>query len=145
MNICLYWSQVSSSWSNANWTWADCQLIQEVCQVWGTTGVWWTNANWQWSQCSASVPTPPTSSVVTIQPNGVDATTLIQPWLIQPWNPYKANDEIDKKRKRLIKLICKLKGQTYSEEKEVGSQDIDVDDIKMVVKKALNIDLDVKR
>jgi hypothetical protein len=93
---------------------------------------------------SSTPPTPPIPvSSGSIQPIGVDATTLIQPWLIEPWNPYK--DVEKEKRKRLIKLICKVKGQTYEEEKVIGTMDISVDDVKMVVKKVLNIDLDVKK
>jgi hypothetical protein len=63
---------------------------------------------------------------------------------VEPWNPYITNNENDKKRKRLIKLICKCRGQTYEEEKEIGTMKISVDDVRMVVKKVLNIDLDVK-
>lgn len=174
MNLCLYWSNISSSWVQGNWTWSECQLIQDICAVWGTSGEWWNsadlqwsqcqsappvdvcavwgttgaswqNANWNWSECSASnPPIPPTPVEVIIPPTGVDATVLIQPWLIEPWNPYRANDELDKKRKRLIKLICRVKGKTYEEEKEAGNMNIDVDDVKMVVKKVMNIDLDVK-
>jgi hypothetical protein len=111
-----------------------------TCYQWGNTNIWFKNANWIWSQCSSSIQ-PITGS---IQPLGVDATTLIQPWLIEPWNPYIANDEHDKKRKRLIKLICNIKGQTYEEEKEMGNMEISVDDVKMVVKKVLDVDLDIK-
>lgn len=175
MNVCLYWSRISSSWSQGNWTWSECELIQDICAVWGTsnefwgnadlgwsqcqstssqdvckiwdtTSEWWKSANWAWPACSSSntPPIPPITASVPIT-LGVDATVLIQPWLVEPWNPYRANDEKDKKRKRLIKLICKVKGQTYEEEKEVGSMNIAVDDVKMVVKKALNIDLDFKK
>lgn len=170
MNLCLYWYNVSSSWVQGNWTWSECQLVQDICAVWGTSGefwgnatwnwsdcssqdickVWdttqeaWINANWNWSDCSGSVTPIPPVPVETIQPVGVDATVLIQPWLVEPWNPYRANDEIDKKRKRLIKLICRIKGETYKQEKEAGTRDIDVEDVKMVVKKVMNIDLDVK-
>ncbi len=145
MNNCLYWSFTPIAWSLGDWTWAECELIQEVCAKWGTTGVWWRNADWRWSQCSGSIipPIPPIVNSGSMRYDGVDATTLIQPWLIEPWNPYRAG-EIKDKRKRLIKLICKVKGQTYEEEKEIGTMDISVDDIKMVVKTMTNIDLDVK-
>jgi hypothetical protein len=171
---CFYWSTPNHiAWPRADWTWADCELINEICArwgtegawwvdekmkwsecsssappaicaIWGTTNVWWKNVNWYWSQCSGSItpPTPPFTA--SLQPPGVDATTLVQPWLITPWNPYTTNDEHDKKRKRLIKLICKVKGETYEEEKMVGTMNISVDDIKMVVKAISNIDLDVK-
>lgn len=173
MNNCLYWGFTSIAWSVGDWTWAECELIQEICarwgsegvwwkneqtiwshcsgsnltdcMVWGTTNIWWKNADWWWSQCSSSIgPTPPIPiDSGSIRYDGLDATTLIQPWITEPWNPYRAGEAKDK-RKRLIKLICKVKGQTYEEEKEVGTMDISVDDIKMVVKTMTNINLDVK-
>ena len=48
------------------------------------------------------------------------------------------------KRKKLIRLICKVRGQEFDEEKEVGSYHVSVDDIKLVVKKVANIDLDLR-
>ena len=77
---------------------------------------------------------------------GVDAMTLVQPWIEEPWNPYRAADreQAEKKRKRLIKLICRIKGQEYNEEKTHKDFNVTVGDIKMVVKKVKNIDLEVK-
>jgi hypothetical protein len=140
INVCYYWGYAFVPWKNGNWTWAECELIQEICAVWGTKNVWWENGNWWWSQCIPVIPPP-----VFISPQlpGVDATTIIQPWQAEEqWNPYRAG-EFDK-RKRLIKLICKVKGQTYEEEKEAGDMKISVDDIRMVVKAVAGIDLDIK-
>ena len=146
-SICLYWSQTKRPWGTSDWTWSDCESAIELCNVWGTYSSTWMDANSWWSACfgSGSIPPIPPTPVSSGSFNtyGVDATTLIQPWLIEPWNPYRAG-EIDKK-KRLIKLICKVKGQTYEEEKEVGTMNVSVDDVKLVVKKVLNIDLDVKK
>ncbi len=114
-----------------------------ICYRWGDVGITWADADWLWSECLQIVPPTPIASG-SLQPFGVDATTLIQPWITEPWNPYTTNDERDTKRKRLIKLICKVKGEIYEEEKEVGDMKIEIDDVKMVVKKVLNIDLDVK-
>ncbi len=142
IHICSLWSTENVRWNNANWTWAECEAVQEICQVWSTTKFPWAGANWKWSECSSSAPPIP---VVTVgNPPGVDATTLIQPWLEEPWNPYTANDEHDKKRKRLIKLICKVKGREYSEEKEAKDFPITVGDIRTVVKTVANIDLDFR-
>lgn len=175
--FCYYWVYATIPWNQGNWTWAECELVQEICATWGKTGnfwrkesliwsecsssvflcpVWgsegtqWKTANWWWSLCFGSGSNPPippipsASFTGSLQPLGLDATTIVQPWLIEPWNPYTAADEHDKKRKRLIKLICKVKGQTYEEEKRVGDMKISVDDIRMVVKAVSNIDLDVK-
>ena len=114
--------------------------MTRICYRWVFTNVLWKNADWTWSECQI------VQDILTgIKYDGVDATTLIQPWLIEPWNPYKQHDSGSlEKRKRLIKLICKVKGQTYKEEKETGTMNISVDDIKMIVKAVSNIDLDVK-
>jgi len=148
-NFCFYWVNTSIQWNNGDWTWSDCETARDVCKVWGTDGQTWNESNMWWSLCFGSGSNPPIPPVPVVTssfiPYGVDATTLIQPWLIEPWNPYRANDEHDKKRKRLIKLICKVKGQTYEEEKMAGMMNISVDDVRMVVKKVLNIDLDVKK
>jgi hypothetical protein len=140
IKFCYYWEFAGIPWKNGNWTWADCELVQEICATWSNQGVWWKNENLIWSQCSQSFPP---ALPVQLQPVGLDATTLIQPWQAEEqWNPYRAGEF--NKRKRLIKLICKVKGQTYEEEKEVGDMKISVDDVKMVVKAVTGIDLDVK-
>jgi len=103
----------------------------------------WVDANWLWSNCLNFVPPTPPPITGSLHPFGVDATTLLQPWITEPHNPYRAGEE--DKRRRLIKLICKVNGKVYEEEKEVGDMKINVDDVKMVIKKILNIDVDIRR
>lgn len=105
-----------------------------TCYKWSKTNIRWKNADWKWSECRV---------VAELIQNlgGVDATTLIQPWLEEPWNPYKAGE----KKKKLIKLICRIKGQKYDESKQLKDIKVTVEDIKMVLKKVANIDLDLKR
>lgn len=120
--------------------------MSQVCYKWGNANVQWNQANWFWSQCSGSV-TPPTSSVVVIQPPGVDAMTLVQPWLIEPWNPYRAADKEQQKKKR-IRLICKVDGQTFEMEKEIekeNNEEVSVDDVRMVVRSITGVDVDIKK
>ena len=109
----MTWSTDTNVWHNDCNTWSlsqiDCQLLVGVCQ-WSGDFFRWSGAPNIWSQCLPPVP----PSVVPSQA-GVDATTLIPQWLEEPWNPYRAG-EINK-RKRFIKLICKVKNQTYEEEK----------------------------
>jgi hypothetical protein len=104
MNICYQWANANISWINADWTWEECQVVQDI--------------------------------ISGIPMDGVDATTLIQPWIQEPWNPYRSE-----KKKKLIRLICKIKGQDYDESKPVSDYKINVDDISMVVKKVANFDL----
>lgn len=147
--VCAVWGSTPNPWKMANWLWKECGVLPKgPCAVWGTTGIPWKDSNWWWSACSGSIPPIPPIPVVGvgIQPPGLDANTLIAPWLIEPWEPYRAGEDKKKqdKKKRLIKVICKVKGQTYEEEKEVGNYEITVDDIKMVIDAVSNIDLDVK-
>lgn len=145
--------KVFNTWSNADMFWMNANLVSspnsasnntQTCYKWGNADVLWLNANWLWSQCSGSVipPTPPTTSFVI--PTGIDASTLIQPWLIQPWNPYRAADGEQDKKKRFIKLICRINGETFEEEKEIEKHEVSVDDIRMVVRSVSDIDLDIK-
>lgn len=142
MQQCNFWDSADSKWQLANWTWDECQLVQNLveCLKWGEAGMFWSITDNQWNTtCSVA---PPTSSAApTASYAGVDATTLIQPWLEEPWNPYRAGET---KKKRLVKLICKVKGQNFSEERYVKDAKITVEDIRMVVKKVANIDLDIR-
>jgi len=144
--VCYTWGNASVKRSEADWTWEDCQLVAD-CIKWDTAGVSWMNANWLWSHCSGSFipPIPPVTSSIVIQSPGVDADTIIQPWLIEPWNPYRASDREQEKKKRFIKLICKIKGKTFTEEKEIEKYEVSVDDVKMVIKTISGIDLDIRR
>jgi hypothetical protein len=45
------------------------------------------------------------------------------------------------KKKKLIRLICKVKGIEYDESKEVRDLDVSVEDIKLVINKVLNINV----
>jgi hypothetical protein len=117
-------------------------IVREICQKWSETQFRWNAANWKWSECSASIPPiPPVPVVVVGNLPGVDAETLIQPWqLEEPWNPYKNSE----KRKRLIKLICKVKNEPFEESKYViENVKISIDDIKMVVKAVNGVELKI--
>lgn len=110
--------------------------MRQICRVWGTTDIKWSNANWLWSECQLVEEI--------IVSGGVDASTLIQPWMLEDkWNPYKTPKESEK-RNRLIKLICKVKKVEYIEEKEMKDFKITVGDVKLVVKAVSGIDLDLK-
>jgi hypothetical protein len=113
-----------------------------ICYQWGNANVLWKDANWWWSLCSGSItPVPPTASVITVgQPLGVDATTLEQPWLIQPWNPYRAGEV---KKPRFIELTLRAMGEEYKEKKEIKKADVDVENVNIRVNPT-NIDLQLK-
>jgi hypothetical protein len=133
------WSTTKFPWGTADWKWNECSSSvppSTGCAVWGTTGVWWNKADWKWNECTSSIPPV---QIVPIYP-GVDATMLIPPWIEEPWNPYRTSS-LDK-QKRLIKLICKVKDQTYDETKEVKDFPVTIGDIHMVVEKVSGIKLE---
>jgi hypothetical protein len=109
--------------------------MAKICYRWGFANVLWKNANWTWSECQII------EDLLTLQPDGVDATTLIQPWLIEPWNPYRTGE----KKKKLVRLICKIKGVEYDESKTTKDFNVTVDDIKLVIDKGREIGLDIKQ
>ena len=109
--------------------------MTKLCPIWGFTNVLWKDANWTWSECQIVE-----ELVELLQRPGVDATTLIQPWLVEPWNPYKGGET---RKKRLIRLICKIKGQEFDESKELKDINVSVDDIKLIVKSVTGIDLKI--
>ena len=59
---------------------------------------------------------------------------------------YHANQLEPDKKKRFIKLVCKIKGiETYSGQKTIKDDvKITVDDIELIIKEVLNVDLTVE-
>ena len=45
------------------------------------------------------------------------------------------------KKKRLIKLICKVQGKVYKETKEIEEVKINIEDVKLLIKEALGINV----
>ena len=53
-----------------------------------------------------------------------------------PWTKFE-----DEKKKRLVKLICKVQGKTIKEEKEIQDYKIKISDIKLLAEKVLGIEV----
>ena len=140
---CVTWGNANYLWQLANWKQSECSSSipqQDYCKVWITTPEYWIDAYWLWSECTGSIP------VITIGGNqpGVDAETLIQPWQIEtPWNPYISGSV--NKQKRMIKLICRVNNTSYSEEKEVGTYKLMVNDVKMIVNSLPKLSLTITK
>lgn len=99
--------------------------------TWDTTNVQWQNANWTFSECQLVEEIVKTYS-------GVDASKFFE----EPYSPWSRDKE---KKKRLIKLICKIKGIEFSSEKEkLENIKISVEDIKLVVKTVSGVELSIK-
>ena len=65
-----------------------------------------------------------------------DEVELIQHAATEDWQQWG-----DDKKKRLIKLICKVKGKTYRETKEIQDIKITAEDIKLLTEKVLGIEV----
>lgn len=146
--VCQRWGSTKFPWKKANWKWSQCPSItppfpgKRICHRWGTTNIKWKNADWKWSECQLVV------EVFQFLNTGIDATTLIPPWLRQPDRPiddvppWEKNKE---KKRRLIRLICKVKNEKYDESKELRDDiKIKAEDIQLIIKATLGIEIDVK-
>ena len=107
----------------------------KVCYKWGNASVLWKGADWLWSECQLI------EEILAAGREGVDAMTLVQPWLDEPWSPHRAGEP---KKKRLIRLICKVKGIEFDEEKMMKDFKVTAKDIKLIVKTVSGVDLDLK-
>ena len=95
----------------------------------------WGEANFKWNLA----PTDSTKSRYTwddvtlaeevVSGGGVMADDM-------PWTKWE-----DEKKKRLIKLICKVQGRTYKETKETKEIKITAKDIKLLAEKVLGIEV----
>lgn len=111
-------------------------MATKVCYKWGCPtqpfSVLWKDANWLWSECQLV-------QEIISQHVGIDPTNenFFPKWIDDP------TTALDKeKRKRFIRLLCKVKGEDYDESKVVRDDiKISVADIKIVVKKVAGVDL----
>jgi hypothetical protein len=110
----------------------------KLCYTWGKADVLWKEANWKWGECllveevvSGFIGNPP----------GVPGEWAQPSWL----QDEKIHDPYEKeKRKKFIRLICKVKKEKYDEEKLVREDiKISLDDVKMVVKAVKGIDIQI--
>ena len=90
------------------------------------TPIKWENANSSWSNNSFTW-----DEVVLVKEafGGGDMDEM-------PWTKWE-----DDKKKRLVKLICKVQGKTIKEEKEIQNYKIKVSDIKLLAEKVLGIEV----
>jgi len=100
------------------------------CYRWGNCNVLWNLADWTWSECQL------VSDI--IAGFAGNAAPHFPDWLRED-----AKDE--EKRKRFIRLLCKVKGEPlYDEKKEVRTDIIvKAKDVEMVVKAVSGIDVTI--
>ena len=89
------------------------------------TPIKWENANFSWSN------NPFTWEEVELVREAISGAIEDQ-----VWNQFDTD-----KKKRLVKLICKVQGKTIKEEKEIQNYKIKVSDIKLLAEKVLGIEV----
>ena len=88
--------------------------------TWDKANVIWSNNSFTWDEVQL---------VIEAIKGGVSEDLM-------PWTKFD-----DEKKKRLIKLICKVQGKTIKEEKEIQDYKIKVSDIKLLAEKVLGIEI----
>jgi len=92
------------------------------------TPITWNGANFNWNN------NPHTWDEVLLVIEAVGGGGVMAEDM--PWTQFK-----DEKKKRLIKLICKVQGKTIREEKEIQDYKIKISDIKLLAEKVLGIEV----
>ncbi len=111
--------------------------MRVICYKWGEASVLWKNANWAWQDCRL------VDEIIEnlIRP-GIPGELALPPWLQEetPYNPYDKE-----KRKRFIRLLCKVKGEPeYDEKKEVRTDiKITLNDVRLVTRAVKGIDIQI--
>ena len=93
------------------------------------TPITWNEANFKWNN------NPHTWDEVLLVIEAVEAPQQSGGMEEMPW--IKDQD----KKKRLVKLICKVQGKTIKEEKEIQDYKIKISDIKLLAEKVLGIEV----
>lgn len=88
----------------------------------------WLECNFTWG----NPPDPFTWNDVWII---VEAGNVILGGGQKDWDKWQKRE--DKKKKKLIRLICTIKGEKFEESKYAGDAKIDIKDIELLVEKAL--------
>ena len=94
------------------------------------TPITWNEANFKWND------NPHTWDEVLLVIEAVEA--LGGGGVMEEDMPWMKDQD---KKKRLVKLICKVQGKTIKEEKEIQDYKIKVSDIKLLAEKVLGIEV----
>jgi len=96
--------------------------IQRIPFKWDTANFQWNNNSYTWEDCAI------TKEIVdTIRAGG----------------SYQEVFKDTTKKKKFIKLLCKVEGVEYKETKEVKKRQIRITDVALVIKEVLDVDIKV--
>ena len=98
------------------------------------TKIEWNNADFNWNNNSHKWD----EVLLVIEAVGGAGEDPIRIEEDMPWVKWTHEDD---KKKRLIKLICKVKGETITEEKQIKNYKIKISDIKLLAEEVLGIEL----
>jgi len=102
--------------------------------VWSLTDVLWNNANWTWGEQELARKIEEFLGAIPPYGSFIERQRECD-------NLWKNDKE---KRKKLIKLICKVKGENFDETKELKENiKVTIKDMKILVKSVLNVDVTV--
>tara|TARA_S200002703_G_scaffold24952_1_gene21628 strand:- start:943 stop:1305 length:363 start_codon:yes stop_codon:yes gene_type:complete len=111
------------------------------------TPIKWQDADFKWNTAPPSEDYKPgfkpsrfpyTWDDVALIEEAVEAIQQGGGGVIEDDMPWMRDEE---KKKRLVKLICKVQGKTIKEEKEIQDYKIKVSDIKLLAEKVLGIEV----
>lgn len=97
--------------------------IQRIPFKWNTANFQWNDNPYTWDDCA-------------ITQEVVDA--------IQAGGSYQEVFKDKEKKKKFIKLICKVEGVEYKETKEIKERQIRITDVALVAKEVLGVDIKVE-
>ena len=93
------WNQTNIKFKNANWTWSEKELVEEL-----------------------------------VYSSGGGDESAIAGW----------QQKYPKKKKKVIKLLCKIKNEKFDESKNYKDIKLTIKDVQLLAKEVLGIDLKVK-
>ena len=97
--------------------------IQRIPFKWNTANFQWDDNPYTWDDCAI------TQEVVDV---------------IQAGGSYQEVFKDKEKKKKFIKLICKVEGVEYKETKEIKERQIRITDVALVAKEVLGVDIKVE-
>ena len=91
------------------------------------TPIQWNTANFAWNS----------------NPYTWDDVKLIESLVGGVYNPVETLNQDTDKKKRFVKLLCKVQGTEYSKQRQIKDIKITIDDVALVAKEVLGINIKV--